>query len=329
MSIPDFESGDFSSNLDTVTKQNGGFVYRLGPKVFNLVRRVRLSQPLLPKMHMKLLLEIENIVNEELGISKQVINAFNSVKSEIIKDSHKYKWEKNIYNNIVKNGHISNFEMFGKVINIDYTLFYLDSKQDFNDVFFNAVFNKRNNTLKTSLCYIKETNQYVDPSSQHEIEHIFQEILSNGNLLKTAKSNYMYSNAVYLAKQNDKYKKLVGFSIYYSFNFEKDAFANDIYSLVIQNPSENYLELLSKTKVFQNIKYIENKIKHLSNKDIEQITPLLKLYFNKTLKWWRKNTIKTIHNYKIKIGKAIAKAQYDLNKNGIIFDNFNRNVNIE
>ena len=42
----------------------------------------------------------------------------------------------------------------------------------------------------------------------------------------------------------------------------------------------------------------------------------------------RKN-IKTIHNYKIKIGKAIAKAQYDLNKNGIIFDNFNRNVNIE
>ena len=188
---------------------------------------------------------------------------------------------------------------------------------------------KRNNTLKTSLCYIKETNQYVDPSSQHEIEHIFQEILSNGNLLKTTKSNYMYSNAVYLAKQNDKYKKLVGFSIYYSFNFEKDAFANDIYSLVIQNPTENYLELLSKTKVFQNIKYIENKIKHLSNKDIEQITPLLKLYFNKTLKWWRKNTIKTIHNYKIKIGKAIAKAQYDLNKNGIIFDNFNRNVNIE
>ena len=67
----------------------------------------------------------------------------------------------------------------------------------------------------------------------------------------------------------------------------------------------------------------------MSNKDIEQITPLLKLYFNKTLKWWRKNTIKTIHNYKIKIGKAIAKAQYDLNKNGIIFDNFNRNVNIE
>lgn len=89
------------------------------------------------------------------------------------------------------------------------------------------------------------------------------------------------------------------------------------------------MELLSKTKVFQNIKYIENKIKHLSNEDIEQITPLLKLYFNKTLKWWRKNTIKTIHNYKIKIGKAIAKAQYDLNKNGIIFDNFNRNVNIE
>lgn len=256
-----------------------------------------------------LITEIKKSINEELGISKMVTNETNSLISTIINDSKKQPKQNNM-----KNG-LFDTMVFGVPISVQYQIFYVNSYQDINTL---NIVNPGNltddNFIVTTLCYIKDQNKYIDydGSTQHEVQHMYQELMSGKDLLENPKIKNMYTTAIKLAKSTNAFEKFVGFTIYYGSKFEKDAFMNEMYKQIMDNWQINPFETIKKTVVYRNINAIKNVIGNLTEYQKTKLQETVQFYFNKNLNWFLTIANKIVKTYTNKIGKIIIKAQNDI-----------------
>ncbi|MBO6243292.1 MAG: hypothetical protein J6O41_01815, partial [Clostridia bacterium] len=147
---------------------------------------------------------------------------------------------------------------------------------------------------------------------QHEIEHIYQMIMSDKPLLNNILSKDIYKTAEYLIHKNDAINKIIGYVIYYNNKFEKDAFANGIYKKIMDNPSLNEFDILKQDTTYQNILIIKKYVVENTNNELKnKIEPVIKKQFNKSYKWFYNIANSVIKNYINKIGKVLVKAQQD------------------
>lgn len=261
-------------------------------------------------MEKNLITEIKKVINEELGISRTVVKETNMLIANIVKNAK----EQNKQNNI-KKGIFRTF-VFGFPIEVEYQIFYLNDSTDIKKLNLVNPGNFKNNYLTTTLCYLRNQNRYVDynGTTQHEIEHLFQEMKSSKDLLNNNKSKKMYNTAIKLAKSTNAFEKIVGYVIYYNNKFEKDAFINEIYKQIMDNWQIDPFETVKNTIVYKNISTIDKVTNTLTPYQKEKINEILDTTFNKTFNWWynmAKNVVKTYTN---KIGKTIIKAQNDIIK---------------
>jgi len=261
-------------------------------------------------MEKNLITEIKKVINEELGISRTVVKETNMLIANIVKNAK----EQNKQNNI-KKGIFRTF-VFSFPIEVEYQIFYLNDSTDIKKLNLVNPGNFKNNYLTTTLCYLRNQNRYVDynGTTQHEIEHLFQEMKSSKDLLNNDKSKKMYNTATKLAKSTDAFEKIVGYVIYYNNKFEKDAFINEIYKQIMDNWQIDPFETVKNTIVYKNINTIDKVTNTLTPNQKEKINEILNTTFNKTFNWWynmAKNVVKTYTN---KIGKTIIKAQNDIIK---------------
>ncbi len=256
-----------------------------------------------------LITEIKKSINEELGISKIVTNETNSLISTIINDSKKQPKQNNM-----KNG-LFDTMVFGVPISVQYQIFYVNSYQDINTL---NIVNPGNltddNFIVTTLCYIKDQNKYIDydGSTQHELQHLYQELMSGKDLLENPKIKKIYTTAIKLAKSTNAFEKFVGFTIYYGNKFEKDAFMNEMYKQIMDNWQINPFETIKKTVVYRNINAIKNAIDNLTEYQKTKLQETVQFYFNKNLNWFITIANKIVKTYTNKIGKIIIKAQNDI-----------------
>ena len=256
-----------------------------------------------------LITEIKKSINEELGISKMVTNETNSLISTIINDSKKQPKQNNM-----KNG-LFNTMVFGVPISVQYQIFYVNSYQDIKALnIVNPGTLTDDNFIVTTLCYIKDQNKYVDydGSTQHELQHLYQELMSGKDLLENPKIKNIYTTAIKLAKSTNAFEKIVGFTIYYGSKFEKDAFMNEIYKQIMDNWQINPFETIKKTVVYRNINTIKNVIDNLTEYQKAKLQETIQFYFNKNLNWFITIANKIVKTYTNKIGKIIIKAQNDI-----------------
>lgn len=274
---------------------------------------------------MTLFEEIVQELNEELGISQLVSDTTNILISDISKDAKKQPYSD------VKNGCLKNYTLFGKKYNVFYTLYFFETMKDKEKTQNNNPGRStKKNDIYVSVCYIKEINKYIDydGTTQHELEHVYQIVKSKKYLL-TPQSVPIYQTAVNLitngiSKQNF-YETLVGFTVYYNNKFEKDAFANDIYRTIIDNPQKEPMETVKKTDTYSNIVLIEKYMESDSIFTRQIIENIVFKNFNKHYKWWYNIAKKVVNNYKTKIGKILAKAHKDLySENSLV--NINKKI---
>lgn len=256
-----------------------------------------------------LITEIKKSINEELGISKMVTNETNSLISTIINDSKKQPKQNNM-----KNG-LFDTMVFGVPISVQYQIFYVNSYQDIKTLnIVNPGTLTDDNFIVTTLCYIKDQNKYIDydGSTQHELQHLYQELMSGKDLLENPKIKNMYTTAIKLAKSTNAFEKFVGFTIYYGSKFEKDAFMNEMYKQIMDNWQINPFETIKKNVVYKNVNTIKNVIDNLTEYQKTKLQETVKFYFNKNLNWFITIANKIVKTYTNKIGKIIIKAQNDI-----------------
>lgn len=256
-----------------------------------------------------LITEIKKSINEELGISKMVTNETNSLISTIINDSKKQPKQNNM-----KNG-LFDTMVFGVPISVQYQIFYVNSYQDIKTLnIVNPGTLTDDNFIVTTLCYIKDQNKYIDydGSTQHELQHLYQELMSGKDLLENPKIKNIYTTAIKLAKSTNAFEKFVGFTIYYGSKFEKDAFMNEMYKQIMDNWQINPFETIKKNVVYKNVNTIKNVIDNLTEYQKTKLQETVKFYFNKNLNWFITIANKIVKTYTNKIGKIIIKAQNDI-----------------
>lgn len=255
---------------------------------------------------MKLFEEIVQQINEELGVSDLVTNTTNNIISAIIKDNKINKKFK---------GRIENFNVFGINISVIYQIYVVNTINDIiNIVTDNPGRTDRTLNIYTTIVYVKELNKYIDynGTTQHEIEHLYQTIKSK-KLLLHPESADMYKTACNLVEYGSTiYDGIVGYVVYYNNKFEKDAFANDTYRQIIDNPREKPIEIVKNTDVYQNIGTISRYVNSKSSKVKQKIEDVTFKNFGKHYNWWLNMAKKVIANYKNKMGKVIVKAEKDL-----------------
>ena len=277
-----------------------------------------------------LLTEIKIKINEESGIADEVNNMTNNIINNIIMNSRKNKGV-----NFVSNSF--NFVENNISIKVNYQLFRVATITDIDSLSFpfgnNGLSKRTNNNnfeLKTIIIYIKDLNKYIDydGTTQHEVEHIFQMLKSNSDLIEKPKSKSLYNKAINLITgTKDFYHNIIGFVIYYNNKFEKDAFINDTYRMLMDNPLTQF-ETLVNNKTYININIIKKYIVD-SDKLKTKLIPILKNELNKNYNWFYNMASKVVKNYINKFGKIYVKAQKDINEQYTILDNNFNNILLE
>lgn len=269
-----------------------------------------------------LIVELKQALYEDLGIRYEVKDAYRKVKEGVIKDSKKTRFTtKDIYGNRLKKGSF-NLEVFNGVnVNISYYIIYLGNRSEMADAERNYVhwssYNSNTNTLKTLLFYIDNEKKYVDKASQHELDHVYKSLIRNQSMPKKPVSKKIYQKAVAGASSTDALTKLVSYVIYYNNNFERDAFGNDIYSAIMQNQDKDMYSVVEETNVYRNILIIRKFIENINPKTKDIIEDIVYNTYGKHFKWWYNIAQRVVKQYIRKIGRAMAKAKYDIDGDNV------------
>lgn len=257
---------------------------------------------------MELFEEITMMVNEELGISNLVTQTTNNIINMIAQKSGKILSVG--YN---KSGCINGVNIFGKKIDIYYTVYFVKTINDVNSIkcTWSGGYNDEHNRLTTSIVYIEDENRFVDymGTTQHELEHIYQTVMNKKNLISAPKTKKIYIAAKELMKSSDFFEQVVGYSIYYANKFEGDGYANSFYKMISDNPQKNPMDIIKETTMFKNIKIINDVIEQNKPYAIQAIENISVAKFGKHFNWWKNLTKRIISNYYTKIGKVIAKIE--------------------
>jgi hypothetical protein len=258
----------------------------------------------------KLITEIKNIIKEELSISDEVLKAKKTIISAIIKDSKAREKEVSPIANYVKRGQF-NEVLFEKDYLVKYEVYYVNNDWGYKYVLEKCPGGYSNSSeIFIHLVYVKEKNQYIDVvgDAQHELGHIYQAIRKNKWLLSNKLTGDIYKKACDLKNNGTTLaEQLVGYTLYYNNNFERDAFANGTYSMMVDNNVTEPIKYLKQTVNFQNVLAIERVLETGNYK--EGIDAVAKSAFGKSYAWWANIARRMVSTYKVKMGKVIAKYQ--------------------
>jgi len=259
---------------------------------------------------MDLFEQIVQAVNEELGISDLVTKTANNIFSMIAKD----KKGKPLIGN-KKTGSIKGVNLFGKAIDINYKLYFVDTNEEAKSlpIKWSGGYDDDNKALNTTVVYVRDENRYIDYGGtlQHEIEHAYQTSKHGKNLLTKTSSKKIYNAAHRLTNSRDYFEQVVGYSVYYANKFERDAHENSYYRVIMDNPSEDPFEIIKGTSVYKNLMIINNQLNNDTPYFIQSVENICMTNFGKHFNWWKNLTKRMINDYLTKIGKVIVKAKKD------------------
>ena len=288
--------------------------------------------------------DINKILNEELGISDEVVNVTNLIFDKIIKE---YKSKK--YKNIIPHGkgiyeyqgYFIETNVFGHNLTIEYSIFnfndricreeyiakngngYLNAGSNFRYLGKGEnrklVSNKIMIVLEAISGDIINEEDALD-SPQHELEHMFQQSsmdkeFGNLNLYRQVSSN-LYSK--------NKFKHNVALVLYMSFKSEIEGYANGLYAYVKQRLKENPInvnQIFRDSAAYQKLQQMytaKNFIKaNINDKRMDNAFYEYKRFgiqkqkINKTIE-------KTIKEMLTRFGKALVKTRKDSLKQGVM-----------
>lgn len=257
---------------------------------------------------MELFEQIVQAVNEELGISDLVSqttdNLISMVDKRIAKNSEGQQ-----------QGEIKGVSLFGVKVDVQYTVFVVKTAKDAESVkcLWPGRYSEFHKVLIITLVYIMDEDRFVDfaGTAQHELEHVYQSEIIKKSLISAPKTKKIYKAATNLMKRGGYNEQIVGYSVYYANKFERDAYENSLYRTIMDNPTQDPLEVVKRTTLYNNLRIINNQLENITPYLTQLIENICMDNFGKHFNWWKNLTKKMISNYLTKIGKVIAKAEKD------------------
>lgn len=258
----------------------------------------------------ELLTEIKEMMYEEMGISDTVTRETKNIISQIIKDSKQYPFSS------IKQGNFIYTTIDNYNINIYYKLYYCedDKHTPISKTTGYSQWDGKIFTLNTTIIYIKSENKYKDyrGTTQHEMDHIYKMIRSRKHLLNKLTSLNLYDIADRFKSSKDLPHKLIGYVIYYNNNFEKDAFINSLYKIIMDNRDIDPYTTIQNSITYENIQVFKDAILN-SNEFKNEITEICINELHKSYKWFYNMTKKVVDNYIYKMGRLLVKVNKDIN----------------
>ena len=266
----------------------------------------------------------KNILNEELGIANNVNKIVVQVKSEIGSDFTDIITNSNYYNYFLTNFPHKVFydKIFVHIkelgINIVVTYYVLPDKNDDINKEYLIKYQSTSDINKYSLCfYLTSHNGKIDwfehsSTIQHEVEHLYQLVMKNKQLL-TNKQMKEYEKMAKLRRSNIPVKKIIGYTYYYYSRIEKNAIINELYRKIIDSyiPGSNIdpMEEIKKDTKYKNIQVIKDVI---NNKDNLQPLEMCLNEIGKELKSYLRIANKMIDEYTKAFGRLLYKVNKDI-----------------
>lgn len=271
--------------------------------------------------------EINDVLNEERSIASQVTDLSIEIFYSIVDNIKTIREETPISDGLYyKTGKIQDFTLLDKTIHIQWQYFNFNDKetlQSFNNPLPLSNFRKLNDNECLLQIVIVAVNNHFEQQRfmetiQHELSHCWESINSNTNF----KGLKIYNVAKQLMNDNNQYKQYIGNILYLSKKWEQRAFANGLYSYLMNCQQPELWQInIRKTQLYNALIYLKNAVNELTL--IHE--PLQHPFLRTTLLFLRnhyglqfddliKIGNKTIKNITRIIGRTLSKVQDDYNK---------------
>lgn len=264
-----------------------------------------------------LLNEIKQIIQEELGISEEVIKLSKQFYDEMVVAIKNCKEQEQtetcikkscslqfMINNIKVSASITYRNFLSKDYSILYEMPYITNGASFyvtNNLYFCFI-----NVFAISGTIVKEKAM---ETIQHEIEHIYQQI----QMGKGFGSDSLYIKIKTDMESSDEDRNKIGKLFYYTLKYEQEGFCNGLYAYLMDVNQPYSDNLLIKTESWENYLFLKQTFNELKN------NTALKTIFNEYFLNYGitiKDIEKEINNYLHRIGRVIIKVKKDKIKQG-------------
>lgn len=272
----------------------------------------------------------ENISVEVLRLSKEISNAIQDNMSlqhmRYSQVNNRPFLEGNIKHNI--NNRIDGIEE----LDIDYVIYFVSSNKEYNSIGSNDEESLKLNSYSDydsrKICIVSGYNNIEGEmiasffsTIMHEINHLYE----YGKGLE--KNVSLYEKTIEMINSEDIQLKYVGYTLYYTFRHEQDAFAHQFYGFLIQNKPQENIEYLLNTTVLRYCKEYYNIIIKNFSKDKEFVSKLNKFGFS--LEKWKKRVHYGLQRLERKMRNAyklfVSKVnEQNISRSAMIFENYNR-----
>lgn len=192
--------------------------------------------------------QFQQILNEEMGISKEVYNASKELKKELF--------------NRLDSNPVGEFNFLDIIVK--YHVYFFETECDFIDWFDNnptSYLNGYSSEEKTMILTIISIDGNINVSAlndtiQHELEHYYQTKMANNSF-----TSQSYINAYNKLNDYNDYIRYASIIEYYSKHIEIDALVNGAYYAVEGKRIDDYQSFIESTE----IKYVKEKLREAYN----------------------------------------------------------------
>lgn len=263
---------------------------------------------------------LKKILNEEFGVNDEVYKVANEIMALIRKDAtqkkndEKYKETLDGFIHCV--GGEFPFEMVGKTITVTYNSYIFDTNETYRKYICQYPHKLMNATSRYNQgdCQMYVVYNYTEESGydesvldriQHELEHLYQEIMKQGQFPSSELKERVNKGLKLMRKEHNIF--MASFILYCSRQYEQDACANGLYNWLMNGNSDKE-EIIKNSALVRNrricIKYIA-KLEDVckDTKESHKIKSFLGLAPEKIIK----KGYNTIETMKIKANRVIFK----------------------
>lgn len=270
---------------------------------------------------------INDMLNEELGISNDVITLVNRIKNLISDNYGKNKHDKSLYGYLrLSNGkkilsfcNTINIKFNNDILNVTYYVVDCDNDnlEQYN-IEYSSSFDLLSGDIELFLHTKNNKINWIDASEniQHEIQHWYQQKQKGKSLLNNKKISKYIDHSI-LRNSNNNADRIIGFVYYYYERIEYNAVMNGLYSTIMSYNEHSYIaepvEILKNYHHYKKIKTLKDFI-DVINSDEEYknlFIDILKQY-NKNFSSFMRIVNTVVNEYIRGFGKTLYKAKKDL-----------------
>ena len=271
----------------------------------NIKEATRINLKILTEEQLSEIRNINQVINEELGINDESVSLAKKLTSAVCKDTsdtHEY--------NVKIAGRL--WKIIVRLLNIDKNTDIRREERDYLGV---TYFDARTIAITAYRIGGKiKPDKFMDVAA-HEILHAFNVSSSNRDgYIRSERNKNIYIRAATEAKKGKTdLDRCIGYVIYLSNKFEANAFENGLYSYLmscdLMTPGDEE-KAMAESMIYKRLTILKRAEKLISENP-EEVEKIVNNVYGKSLAWIQRLSSASLRNCRRQIGRALVKFRKD------------------